>query len=115
MGRPVVHWELNAKDARKLSRFYTQLFEWKIDATEPDHAFIETESDEGIDGSITQIDPGDPVGFTFYVHVDNVEAALAKATQLGGKVAMEPTEMPDGVTLAVFEDPEGNQVGLVED
>jgi uncharacterized protein len=114
MGRPVVHWEINAKDAGALSRFYAQLFDWKVDASELDHAYIETGTEEGIDGSIAQTDPGDPTGLTMYVHVDDVAAALAKAQKLGGRVAMEPTEMPDGVTLAVFEDPEGNQIGLVE-
>jgi uncharacterized protein len=114
MGRPVVHWEINAKDARQLSRFYAQLFDWNVDSSEPDHAYVETGSDEGIDGTIAQTDPGDPVGVTMYVHVDDVASALAKAETLGGRVAMEPTEMPDGVTLAVFEDPEGNQIGLVE-
>jgi uncharacterized protein len=115
MGQPVVHWEINAKDARTLGKFYAQLFAWNVDSSEPDHAYVETDSDEGIDGSIVQTDPGDPTGITFYVHVEDIAEAIAKAEKLGGRVAMEPTEMPDGVTLAVLEDPEGNQVGLVQD
>jgi uncharacterized protein len=115
MGRPVVHWEINAKEAKKLSRFYAQLFEWQLDESDPSQTFVDTESELGIDGSVSQTEPGDPVGLTFYVHVSDIEAALAKVQKLGGRVAMEPVETDDGVILAVFEDPEGNQIGLVQD
>lgn len=111
----MVHWEINAKNAKTLSRFYAKLFDWNADTAEPDQVFMDTESEEGIDGSIIQTDPDDPVGLTFYVHVPDLEKALVKVTALGGKIVVPATEMPDGVTLAVFEDPEGNHIGLVQD
>ena len=30
MGNPVVHFEIIAKDREKLSAFYSQLFDWKL-------------------------------------------------------------------------------------
>jgi predicted enzyme related to lactoylglutathione lyase len=48
----------------------------------------------------------------FYVGVDDVEAALAKAESLGGSRVFGPMEVPDGPTIGHFADPEGNVVGL---
>jgi predicted enzyme related to lactoylglutathione lyase len=50
---------------------------------------------------------------TFYVRVDDLDDYLARATELGGEVQMPPTEAGD-VRLAVFADPRGNSVGLIE-
>ena len=30
MTQPVVHWEIGARDAAKLRRFYAALFDWEI-------------------------------------------------------------------------------------
>jgi predicted enzyme related to lactoylglutathione lyase len=30
MGRPVVHWEFWTDDPQKTSKFYQQVFDWKI-------------------------------------------------------------------------------------
>ena len=35
MGRPVVHFEVMAKDADAIRSFYAELFDWKIDADNP--------------------------------------------------------------------------------
>ena len=35
MAHPVVHWEIVGKDAARIQRFYTDLFEWNIDTTNP--------------------------------------------------------------------------------
>jgi predicted enzyme related to lactoylglutathione lyase len=50
---------------------------------------------------------------TFYVETTDVDASLAQAERLGGKVVMPKTALPD-VTIGVFEDPEGHAIGLVE-
>ena len=43
----------------------------------------------------------------------DLEAALDKVEAAGGKTLMPPEDLPM-VSLAIFEDPEGNQVGLVK-
>ncbi len=35
MGQPVVHFEVLAKDAPKLQRYYADLFGWEIDSNNP--------------------------------------------------------------------------------
>jgi predicted enzyme related to lactoylglutathione lyase len=110
--RPVVHWEIEAKDPEKQRAFYSSLFNWKIE-----------------DGPIMQIpagiggpEPGpgghirgsERTGVTLYVQVDDLRASLEKSASLGAIVVAEPFDVPDGPTLAGILDPEGNPVMLVQ-
>jgi uncharacterized protein len=111
-GRPVVHFEINARDPRTLHSFYASLFGWKISADNPMNYGIVQAGTGGINGGIG---PAEGVPFvTFYVRVPDLEAALAKAGQLGGRTVVPPTHIPNMVTYAVFTDPEGNRIGLVK-
>jgi predicted enzyme related to lactoylglutathione lyase len=44
--------------------------------------------------------------------VDDVDAYMAKATKLGGKVIMPRQKLPDGDEMAIIVDLEGIPVGL---
>jgi len=47
------------------------------------------------------------------MRVDDLDAYLDKAEQLGGTRVLPPTDLPEGFgRIAVFTDPDGNQVGL---
>lgn len=113
MGAPVVHWEINAKDAKKLHKFYGELFGWKIDTNNPmNYGMVETGGKSGINGGIGQAQGGNFV--TFYIEVDDIDAYLKKVEKLGGKTVVPKTEIPNIVTFALFTDPEGNNIGLVK-
>jgi uncharacterized protein len=111
MGKPVVHWEINAKDAPKLQKFYQNLFDWKIDANNPMNYGMVTTGGAGINGGIG---PSDTPGVTFYVEVEDLQEYLTLAQRYGGKVLQPPTTVMGSVTLAMFADPEGNRIGLVK-
>ena len=114
MGNPVVHWEINARDGEKLRSFYGSLFDWKIDANNPmNYGMVETGTG-GVAGGIGQADEGGPQYVTFYVQVSDLQTYLDKAEKLGGKTIMPPTEIPGVVTIAMFEDIEGNKIGLLK-
>ena len=55
---------------------------------------------------------GSPV-VTFFVGVDDIDAAVAEATRLGGSVVQEPARVP-GVAFALIADPAGQVVGLAQ-
>ncbi len=114
MGKPVVHFEVIGRDSPKLQKFYGTLFDWKIDANNPqNYGMVDTGSNKGIPGGIGS--GPDPGGVTFYVQVEDLQATLDRAEKLGGKTLMPPTEIPGaGVTLAAFTDPEGNRIGLTK-
>jgi predicted enzyme related to lactoylglutathione lyase len=61
------------------------------------------------------VQEGAPPTVTFYVMVDDPQAALSKAESLGGKSVMGPTPIPGVGTIAMFLDPEGNCIGLYKE
>ena len=120
MGRPVVHFEVMAKDADAIRTFYTDLFDWKIDADNPLNYGMVSPDDNppggagtsGIAGGIGQMPDGHDGYATFYVDVDDVEAALSRAESLGGSRLMGPETVMEGLTIGLFADPEGHVVGV---
>jgi uncharacterized protein len=122
MGQPVIHFEVIAKDAEKAQSFYGDLFDWEFDADNPmNYGIVDREKNLspeglGISGGIGGAPEGYDGHLTWYVGVDDVEAFLAKAEELGGTRVMGPDELetPQGkIVLGQFSDPEGHMVGLV--
>lgn len=109
--RPVVHWEIEAKDPDKMAAFYGTLFNWAIG-----------------DGALRQIGPGigapEPItghirggqrsAVVLNIQVRSLRETLDRVPGLGGTVLREPFDLPSGVTLASITDPEGNRVTLVQ-
>ncbi|HYH62521.1 MAG TPA: VOC family protein [Solirubrobacterales bacterium] len=120
MGSPVVHFEVLGTDGEKLKSYYSEMFGWEITSDNPmNYGVIDREQNLnsdgiGIGGGIMGMD-GDSSYVTVYVEVDDCEAALAKAEELGGKRVMGPDEVPgQGIRIGQFEDPEGHMMGVLE-
>ena len=115
MGAPVVHFEIaTAGDAAELHGFYRDLFQWEIKADNPmNYGLVDTGPDQ-IGGGIGGTEEGGTPGTRFYVQVPDINATLAAVEAAGGKVIMPREVLPGMVTLAMFADPQGNVVGLVE-
>ena len=115
MGNPIVHWEFMGPDGEGLSRFYSGLFDWK---TEPVEGFenynLVSEDDAGVGGAVGTGPEQMPNYLTVYIQVDDIDGHLAKIDDAGGKTVMPRTVVPGTVTFAMFADPAGNVVGLVE-
>ena len=117
MGQPVVHFEVIGKDPDKLRSYYGELFGWKFsDPMGPtNYTVLEREDGaEGISGGVGGVPEGYDGHVTFYVGVDDAEAALAKAESLGGQRMMGPDQVPDGPIIGLFSDPEGHVIGVVQ-
>jgi len=113
MANPVVHFEVAGKDAAALQQFYASLFGWTIDANNPMNYGMVAAAEGGIGGGVGPTPDGEK-HLTWYVQVDDLQAALDKAGQLGGTTVMPPMDVPGGPSVAQFSDPEGNVVGLVK-
>jgi len=111
LSKQVVHWEIVGRDAGKLHSFYGDLFEWQIDANNPMHYGLVSNS-HGVVGGIGQTDGAGHV--MIYVGVDDPQAYLDRVEQLGGQTVMSVTTIPGMVTFAQFADPEGHVIGLVK-
>lgn len=114
--RPIVHFEIHAKDRLKLQEFYKTLFEWTIeDNPAMNYGFVQPGiggPEPGPGGGIAQT-PAAPM-VTIYVQVANLGETLKKAESMGGATVMPPMDVPDGPTVAQMRDPEGNVIGLVQ-
>jgi hypothetical protein len=103
MSAPIVFFDIAGPDAAKLKSFYAGNFGWEIDAANG----IAT---PGLKGTIRQ----DPAETLIYLGVPDINAALKKIEASGGSVVLPRMVIPNVVTLALFKDPAGNRMGLVE-
>ena len=108
MGKPVMRWQILAKDPNKATEFYTRLFDWKVnDDNALGYRMIDTGSERGIQGGIW---PSPPEGHSFvqlYIEVDDVSGSVEKAIGMGAGVIVPPQKLPDGEEMAIILDPEG--------
>jgi predicted enzyme related to lactoylglutathione lyase len=111
---PVVHWEITAKDSHRLEHFYREMFDWNVAAGPFATHHVDTRTPSGIPGTITATEGSWPTGAFFYVQVDDIRQYLDKAEQLGATTLLPPTTVADTATIAIFRDPEGVRVGLVQ-
>ena len=113
MGNPVVQWQIVAKDPEAETKFYASLFGWQIRTNNAlGYRTVETQSDRGINGGVW---PSPPEGHNLvqlFVEVDDIDASLAKALALGGKVIVPKSQLPDGDALAIVLDPAGLSFGM---
>ena len=120
MGQPVVHFEVIGKDGERLRSFYSELFGWRIDASNPMGYGMVGRDDNlnadgvGIGGGVAAGPEGYDGHVTFYIEVPDVEAALAKAESLGGSRMMGPDKVMEQIEIGLFNDPEGHLVGVVK-
>lgn len=111
MGHPVVHAEIRTADPDATRAFFSKLFDWSYsDGAYPGYTFVDT----GVDGALpTAISPlqGDGDAVLFFVGVADVDAALKRAEELGGRI-VQPTQSVPGVSFGVLADPQGHLVGV---
>jgi uncharacterized protein len=110
--RPVVHWEVVARDPERQAAFYRALCHWEIG----DGPIMEIPPGLGgpEPGPAGHIRQGDKPGVTLFVQVKDLDASLRLAVELGGRLVAEPFDVPNGPTLAAVDDPEGNSLVLVQ-
>lgn len=114
---PSVMFEIIAQDQAAMTAFYATVFGWRYQAGRSGFAYVHFPAGSPpLLGGIGQAEPGVPgfaPGHAFYLLVDAVQPVIDAALAAGGAALMPPTTV-DGYTFAMFRDPEGNPVGLIE-
>ena len=110
--RPVVHWEIEARDPERQRAFYATLFNWPIGQGPVHNVPAGLGGPQG--GPAGHIRASDRSGVTLYIQVRDLNEALDGVAALGGSVLSDPFDLPGGPTLAAITDPEGNPVMLVQ-
>lgn len=110
--RPLVHFEVVARDPQRLRSFYSGLFNWDIAGS----GLMNFDAGLGgpEPGPAGHFSKGDSGAVVLYIQVRDLAESLEKAKKLGGKVTTQPFQLPNTPTLAGIEDPEGNRVMLVQ-
>jgi hypothetical protein len=112
MPHPVIHAEIRSDDPDATRKFFADLFGWKVasEGAFPGYTFIDT----GVEGgTYVAISPRQGIDdeVLFFVGVDDVDAALRKAVELGGTI-VQPAQRVPGTTFGVFADAQGHKVGV---
>ena len=112
MAHPVVHAEIRSQDPDATRRFFADLFGWKIasEGAFPGYTFIDT----GVQGgTFVAISPRQSTEdeVLFFVAVEDVEATLTRAEELGGSI-VQPAQNVPGTSFGVFTDAQGHKVGV---
>ena len=113
MPNPIVHAEIRSADPDATRSFFGKLFGWTFPEGDiPGYTYVETGIPNALPGGIGPVQDGNAL-VTFFVGVDDIDAAIADATRLGGSVVQAPVRVP-GVSFALIADPAGQVVGLAQ-
>ena len=104
--------ELLTTDVVGAKKFYQQLLGWSMqDMPMENGAYTVLKAGEEEVGGIMTLPPPPPPGtpphWGAYITVDNVDAVLKKAEELGGKILVPATDIPEVGRFAVLQDPQG--------
>jgi uncharacterized protein len=114
MPNRVVHFEVLGKDADAAQAFYAKIFDWPMEKVMDTYAIVRPDGENGIAGGVGATMQGAPGHSTFYVEVDDLQATLDAIEAAGGSTVQPPMDVPNGPSIALFKDPDGNLVGLVK-
>lgn len=108
--------ELMTTDIEGAKSFYSALFNWQIEEAEGDMPYtMGTIDGQHVSGmmKIPAEVAGMPPMWGGYVTVDDVDASAKQAVTLGGKVFVEPTDIPNIGRFCVISDPQGAVINMI--
>ena len=112
----VIPWsEIVTNDKAACIEFYTGLFGWSTEDVEMPGGNTYTMFKKGerqVAGCVVPpTNPKPPPMWMTYVNVEDIDASVAKARELGGTVHMDRVDLPMG-SFAVVSDPQGAAFSL---
>jgi predicted enzyme related to lactoylglutathione lyase len=109
---PIVFFDIAAPELANQTQFYKEIFGWQVG---PDGR-VTVPAASPLPGLLRVEASGQgPVAErVIYLGVPDINATLARITARGGAVVFPRTEVPGVVVVALFTDPAGNRMGLVE-
>jgi predicted enzyme related to lactoylglutathione lyase len=130
MANLVVHFEIHASEPQRLIDFYSELLGWQftqfgdtpywsIDTGEGSIGNVAGSPGMGINGGLAQRqgpapEQGAPVnGCNVVVGVDDVDAIMRRALELGGVEALPAEDMEGVGRVGYLLDPDANVFGLI--
>jgi predicted enzyme related to lactoylglutathione lyase len=111
MPAPIVFFDIAGPELAKQAQFYREVFGWQTDAG----GNFSVPATNPMQGALRVEDPKEnPIERVIYLGVPDINATLAAVAVHGGKTVLPRLEVPGVAILALFTDPAGNRMGLVE-
>ena len=114
MPNPLCHFELMTDDVARCKAFYGAVFDWKFDdAAMPCYTIVHTGQDPG-GGVFARPKDAPHACLNVYFTVADIDTTLAKVAGHRGKVLVPKTPIPGVGHFAMFTDPEGIVIGIMQ-
>ena len=100
-----VHYlEIVTADAEAARSFYSQAYGWSFEDMAPElgNAFVAALPNGSLCGIRAPMREQEMPTVRTYIRVDDINAAIQRATELGAVVALEPMEIPGRGTIAIY-------------
>ena len=110
----ITHLEIPVGDLTSGARFYSDLFGWEIVEPPGFEGYPMWQAPNKISGGALVERNEDFVQPRSIVEVDSIDDTLAKVEASGGRVILAKAPISETSWWAVFEDPDGNVLGLFE-
>ena len=111
-------FELMTTDVEGAKDFYKKLFGWETKDQPMDkftYTVVSANGDE-VAGIMTMPEDSNdmPPTWGIYITVDNMDATIKQAKELGGTILVEPRDIPEVGKFAVIQDPQGAWFAPIE-
>lgn len=127
----VVHFEIEAKDKERASKFYADAFGWDMQKQEEEYGGYvvivtgDPKEPGGINGGLYQVEKKELNAYSCVISVDDIQKAIADVRAAGGRVFEhnqndqgkdmgEVIDIPGVGKYAKCEDTEGNRFTLLQ-
>jgi len=126
--KAIVHFEIQADDIERATKFYTEIFDWRIErygemeywgiytgrSTDPEGESL------GINGGLLprnapKPDPGmSPNAYVCTIVVEDIDVMMKKVEKAGGTQQTPKTAIAGMMWMSYYKDTEGNIFGLMQ-
>jgi uncharacterized protein len=124
---PVVHFEMPAKDLKRVAEFYSTAFGWDMNQLGPEMGDYLLAGTVDVDENMMAKEPGainggffkyeDKKGYNMphiVIQVENLEEAMDAVKKAGGTVEGKPMEIQGIGTYVSITDTENTNVGMLQ-
>jgi predicted enzyme related to lactoylglutathione lyase len=113
MSNPQIHWELMVRDPQRAREFYAKVFDWTFQPAGPEYTLIDTGTPPG--GGLLARPPHVAMSMlNTYFQVADLDRTIANAIAAGGTSLVPRMEIPGVGSFAMFQDPEGIPIGVMQ-
>ena len=110
----ITHIEFSTRDLEESKKFYSDVFEWKIQDF-PGMNYATFEAEGGTGGGFSPVSEETLPGSTLvYINTPELEKTLQKIRSAGGTILLDGYDIAGVGRMATFRDPTGNVVALLQ-